>query len=203
MPTQNISDRLHTLTGTYQVIDPRFGRPTCPIELDMGCGKGRFTLALADRHPDRLILGSDIMLGRLRKVAVKADRRGLRNLELLRASNLELAGYQIPDASVRRVHLLCPDPWPKARHRHNRFVTTDFLTRLARILEPDGILHLATDHLPYLDDIRRIVADLPLFCPAPAACDDIRDIKTDFELLWEAEGRTVPHLVFVRAPSPA
>jgi tRNA (guanine-N7-)-methyltransferase len=139
------------------------------------------------------------MLGRLRKVAAKADRRGLRNLELLRANNLELVGYQLPDRSVQRIHLLCPDPWPKARHRHHRFITTDFLTRLARVLSPRGVLHLATDHLPYLDDIQRIVADMPLFHPAPEACDDVRDIKTDFELLWEAEGRSVPHLVFRRA----
>ena len=126
---------IHCLTNNYVTIDPWFGRPPCPIELDMGCGKGRFTLDLAALYPDRLVLGSDVMLGRLRRLARKIDRRGLRNIELLRANSLELVGYQLPDGCIRRLHLLCPDPWPKTRHRGRRLVTTDFLVRVARVLE--------------------------------------------------------------------
>ena len=120
---------LHIITNTYTVLQPLFGRPPMPTELDMGCGKGRFALDLAERFPDRLILGADVMLGRLRKVAKKADRRGLENVELLRANNLELVGYQIPDRSISRAHLLCPDPWPKDKHRNKRLATTDFFSR--------------------------------------------------------------------------
>jgi len=189
---------IHCLTNNYVTIDPWFGRPPCPIELDMGCGKGRFTLDLAALYPDRLVLGSDVMLGRLRRLARKIDRRGLRNIELLRANSLELVGYQLPDGCIRRLHLLCPDPWPKTRHRGRRLVTTDFLVRVARVLEPGGVLHVASDHDPYLDSFLELAAKLDFLASAPDAVADVLALKTDFELLWESQGKTVRHLAFRR-----
>lgn len=191
---------IHILTGTYAVFRPGQGRNTEPAELDLGCGKGRFTLDLAARYPERTVLGADVMLGRLRKVARKAANRNLDNVELLRAANLELLAFQLPPASVRRAHLLCPDPWPKERHRDKRLVTTDFLCRLRRVLVPGGVLHLATDHEPYFVDWQRMLAALPFFVRDDAAIDDVADLKTDFELLWLKQGKPVPHMAFRYQP---
>jgi len=187
---------IHILTNTYAVIDPWFGRPRAPIELDMGCGKGGFLLALAERRPDRLVLGSDVMLGRLRRLARKAERRGLINVELLRAENRELAAFQLPDRCIHRIHILCPDPWPKNRHRGRRLITSEFVGRLARLLIPGGVLHLATDHEPYLDTFQAVLDADARFTPAPETIRDIADIQTDFEKQWLAEGRRVPHLAY-------
>ena len=192
---------IHILTGTYQVIDPRFGQTPAAIELDLGCGKGRFTLELARRYPDRLILGSDVMLGRLRRLDRKAAHRALTNLVLLRAESHELAAYLLPPACLERVHLLCPDPWPKNRHRIKRLVTTDFIGRVSRVLKPGGVLHLSTDHLPYFEDWRRILAAYPAFRAEAAAIADIADVQTDFEIQWRAAGKAVPHLAFRYAPA--
>jgi len=189
---------LHLLSGTYEVIDPWFGRPHCPLEFDMGCGFGRYTLELARRFPDRLVLGSDLHPGRLRKIAARADRRGIGNAEFLYVNNLALVGYLLPDGCVSRLHLLCPDPWPKARHRARRLVTSAFLTRAARILAPGGVLHLATDHEPYLASLQEVVASLPFFRPAPEAIADVLDLQTDFEKIWLHLGKTVPHLAYMR-----
>lgn len=200
---------IHILTGTYQVFSPARGWTASAIELDMGCGKGRLTLELARRYPDRLVLGSDVMLGRLRRIDRKATRAGLENLVLLRADNLDLASYLLPHACIDRIHLLCPDPWPKERHRIKRLVTTDFVGRLARLLKPGGVLHLSTDHLPYLADWRRILAVYPSFREEPQAVADIADIQTEFEVQWRAAGKDVPHLAFrfepaaLPQPSPA
>ena len=185
---------LRVITNTYERLDPWYSREHCPIELDMGCGKGGFLLQLAERFPDRLILGSDVMLGRLRRVQRKVERRCLANVELLRASNLELVGYQLPDSCVTRLHLLCPDPWPKTRHRARRLVTSDFLARVARVLVPGGVLHLSTDHVPYLAVLRQCVESLTLFAAAPGEIADIADIRTDFERKWLEAGKSVPHL---------
>jgi tRNA (guanine-N7-)-methyltransferase len=196
---------IEILTGTYQVIDPTFGRGPVAVELDMGCGKGRFCLELAQRHPERLVLGSDVMLGRLRRVERKAIRRGLDNLVLLRADSLDLASYLLPPGSVDRVHLLCPDPWPKSRHRTRRLVTTDFVARIARILRPGGVLHMSTDFLPYFEDWRRILAAYRTFREDASCMADVADIQTDFEIQWRSAGRDVPHLAFRFQPgvSPA
>ena len=192
---------IEILTGTYQVIDPTRGRASAAIELDMGCGKGRLALELARRYPDRVVLASDVMLGRLRRIDRKATNRGLTNLALLRADNLDLASYLLPHACIDRIHLLCPDPWPKERHRIKRLVTTDFVGRLERLLKPGGVLHMSTDHLPYLADWRRILAVYPSFREDASAIADIADIQTEFEVQWRAAGKDVPHLAFRLCPA--
>ena len=193
---------IEILTGTYQVIDPTRGRAPSALELDMGCGKGRLALELARRYPDRVVLASDVMLGRLRRIDRKATNRGLTNLALLRADNLDLASYLLPHACIDRIHLLCPDPWPKERHRIKRLVTTDFVGRLVRLLKPGGVLHMSTDHVPYLADWRRILALYPCLREAAAAIADIADIQTEFEVQWRAAGKDVPHLAFRLEPRP-
>lgn len=167
----------------------------------MGCGFGRYTLELAKRFSDRLVLGSDLHPGRLRKIAVRAEHRGIANVEFLYVNNLALVGYLLPDGCISRLHLLCPDPWPKARHRARRLVTSAFLTRVARILAPGGVLHLATDHPPYLESLREVAEGLPFFTPAPEAIVDVLDLKTDFEKIWLHLGKQVPHLAYRRTDS--
>lgn len=191
---------LHSLNRTYAVLDPWFGRPPRPIELDMGCGFGRFTLELAARYPERLVLGSDINSVRLRRIVQRAGRRKLDNLEALHVSNLALVAWMLPDACVRRVHLLCPDPWPKTRHRGRRLVTTDFLTRVARVLEPDGVLHMSTDHPPYIETLREVAGGIPCLAPDPGAIADVADLETNFERLWRGKGKDVPHVAYRKRP---
>ena len=163
-------------------------------ELDMGCGKGKFTLALARRYPERLVLGNDVMLGRLRRLDRKVERGGLTNMRLLRASSLEMIAFQLPPQCIDRIHLLCPDPWPKDKHEIKRLVCSDFLCRLRRVLKPGGILHMSTDHVPYFDAWLRFIGQLSWFERADGASDDVADIKTDFEELWLSQGKTVQHV---------
>ena len=160
----------------------------------MGCGKGGFTLQLAGRYPERLVLASDVMIGRLSSMERKIQRLALDNLHLLRASNLALASFQLPPQSIDRIHLLCPDPWPKRHHQVKRLVCSDFINRLTRILKPGGILHLSTDHAPYFENWRKILARFPEFVDAPEGIADISDLKTDFEVQWLAQGIPVQHL---------
>ncbi len=190
---------LHILTNRHQVIDPCLGRDQVGVvELDMGCGKGGFALQLAERHPDRLVLAADLMLGRLRRLQRKVDRRGLTNLELLRASNLELADRQLPPGCIDRVHLLCPDPWPKARHRGKRLVTAGFMARVFRILRPGGIFHFSSDDIDYCRMVEDLLRALSWFDLWPQGIADILDVETDFERLWKGQGRAVQHLSYRR-----
>ena len=180
------------LTNTYQMYEPP-APPSGIVELDMGCGKGGYTLALAERYPDRLILGSDVMLGRLRRIERKIERRGLRNAQLLRAASLQLVSFQLPPQCVDRIHLLCPDPWPKDKHQVKRLVTSDFLCRLPRILKVGGILHASTDHAPYFEEWLRLIGHLDLFEFVFGVVDDMADVKTEFERLWNGQGKEVQH----------
>ncbi len=99
-----------------------FPRPG-PLEVDLGCGDGRFLVALAERFPERNFLGIEKLAGRVEAACRKGARRGLPNVRVLRIETSYAIQYLLPPASVEVVHLLFPDPWPKERHQRRRIVT--------------------------------------------------------------------------------
>jgi len=176
--------------------------PGAICELDMGCGSGSFTAALAGRYPERHILAADVMLGRLRKVVRRLERSGSDNWEVLRVEARMLIGRMLPDASLDRLHLLCPDPWPKGRHRGHRLLASDFTSALHRVLKPDGIFHFSSDDANYCRAVNEVMTASLLFAPAPDGAADLADVKSDFELKWLAEGKRVCHLTWRKLPLP-
>lgn len=186
-----------------------YGRPDflarcagCEVELDMGCGKGTFTTELARRHPERVVLAADVMSGRLRKLVKRNLRDGIGNMVVIKSEARMLIGRLLPDGLVARLHILCPDPWPKGRHRGNRLLSSDFMTQIHRILKPGGVWHFSTDDPAYLEAVRCGVAASGLFREEPSWLADIADIKTDFEMLWSSEGKSVHHHSWVALPLP-
>ena len=186
-----------------------YGRPDflarcadCEVELDMGCGKGTFTTELARRHPERVVLAADVMSGRLRKLVKRNLRDGIDNMVVIKSEARMLIGRLLPDGLVTRLHILCPDPWPKGRHRGNRLLSSDFMTQIHRILKPGGGWHFSTHDPTYLEAVRRGVAASGLFCEDSSQLADIADIKTDFEMLWNSEGKPVHHHAWVAMPLP-
>ena len=191
--------QINILTGTYSHYLPA---PGIPAELDMGCGAGSFTVALAAKYPSRQIIAADVMLGRLRKVVKKAERAGLENLSVLRVEARYLIGMMLPDASLDRIHLLCPDPWPKNRHRGNRLLCSDFTTQLHRVLKADGIFHFSSDDEYYCDAVNRVMAQSGLFAACQEAIADLACVQSDFEKRWLAEGKMVHHRAWKKLPLP-
>jgi tRNA (guanine-N7-)-methyltransferase len=186
---------IRILTGEYCVWEAPRDRQ---VELDLGCGAGGFLVQLAARYPARWVVGADVMLGRLRKAEKRCRRAGLANVELLRVSAWPLVACHLPDACLDRVHVLCPDPWPKRRHQGNRLLTSEFLGRLAIKLKPGGLLHLATDDAAYLEFMQAAIRGLPGYAPAPAGVADLWDLQTDFERGFAAARIPVTHLAFAR-----
>lgn len=170
-------------------LEALFGRPA-PVEMDLGCGKGRFLLAHAAAHPDLNLLGTDIQVGRLQKVRTRAERAGLANIRLLHTDTAYALEYLLPRDSIRTFFLFFPDPWPKRKHHRRRIVQPEFLTLIHRTLERGGILHIATDHESYFEHIHRIVHDDPRFTRADPF-EPPADEKTDFEVLFTAKGMKV------------
>ena len=167
------------------------------VELDLGCGSGGFSINLASHNPETLVLAADVMLGRLRKVEKLGKRAGLNNLELLRVEGRHLTGRILPDACLDRIHILCPDPWPKHKHKGNRLMSSEFMMSLRRILKPDGVLHFATDDPRYMNATLGNIAASGLFEQLPdSALADVSGYKTEFEMDGLAVGRTVPHVAF-------
>ena len=168
------------------------------VELDLGCGKGSFTTRLGEKFPSRTIFAADVMIGRLRKLTKRNLRQGVENIIPLRVEARHLLGCLVPDNTFDRVHLLCPDPWPKDRHRGNRLLCSNFLTHLHRVLKKDGCFHFSTDDVYYFESAKKIIAASQLFTEDNSRLDDIREIKSDFELRWNEQGLQVNHICWVK-----
>ena len=194
--SRELDEILEIYTNRWVRIEPDFGDRF--VEIDLGCGKGGFLLQLAERYPERQIIGVDVMIGRLRRVAKKIRNRGLDNAMLWRCGGAELSSYLLPDNSIDRIHILNPDPWPKEKHRARRLVQSEFLGRLRSKLKIGGVLHLSTDDAPYFAFMGDAIRELPFYESDPEAIADIEDLKTDFELEYLAEGKPVPHVAFRR-----
>ena len=191
------------LSGVYELPKEILaGSDSRMIELDMGCGKGSFTTELARRHPERIILAADMLSGRLRKLVKRNQREGVENMRVLKAEARMLIARLLPDRALDRLHILCPDPWPKDRHSGNRLLSSNFMTHIHRVLKDDGVWHFSTDDLEYLASVRQAVKASQLFTDIPERLSDIADVKTDFEVMWNAEGKEVYHHAWVKLPLP-
>lgn len=160
-----------------------FSRQERPFEIDLGCGKGRFLLARSCKFPEINFLGIDRQLGRITRIDRKAQRAGLHNVRLLRLDGYYTITFLVPPVSVDTYYVFYPDPWPKGKHHHNRLFNEPFMDAIARTLKPGGKIHAATDHLPYFEQIYKLLkADsrfevTETFVPS-------EDETSDFELMF-------------------
>lgn len=176
----------------FRRLDPDavFATPG-PLEIDLGCGDGSFLLAMAERFPERRFLGVERLLGRVRKVSRRARRSGLENLRLLRLESRYTVEWLLPPGSVSRFHLLCPDPWPKARHHRRRLFQREFLEAAGRALEPNGEFLFKTDHPGYFEWAEEVAGEIDGLERLDWPEEAFFYPKTDFQVQWEAQGRTL------------
>jgi len=169
-----------------------------PLEVDVGCGKGRFLAARAASQRDANFIGMDHQLSRIRRTDRKLVRAGLNNARLLRVEASYALHWLIPGGSVRAYYILFPDPWPKRRHHRRRLFSPDFLDDMDRTLAPDGVMHAATDDADYFEAIGKLfAADARYAGTEPFLPTD--EERTDFELLFTGKGKKVYRCSFRRA----
>lgn len=172
--------------------DEIFPNPDRPLEVDLGCGDGTFLTGMATEHPGRDFLGVERLMGRVVKTGKRIDRAGLTNARILRLESAYCVGWLLPTAGVSRLHLLCPDPWPKKRHHKNRLINNpEFLDGLERVLPPGGEFLLKTDHEEYFENALESFAARPAFVREEWPDDAFFYPMTDFEKQWLAEGRDI------------
>ncbi len=174
--------------------------PARPLEVDCGCGKGRFLLARAAAQPDVQFLGIDRMLGRTQKLDRKIVRAGLANVKLLRMEAFFSLQQLLPPHRVRTIYIFFPDPWPKRRHHRRRLFGPEFLEVLWTRLETGGTVQVATDHLDYFADMRKCLAADARFREVPHQVRQA-DEQTDFELYYRGHGLPVGECAFEALPA--
>lgn len=120
------------------------------VSLEIGFGGGEHLIAWARAHPCEGFVGAESFLNGMGKMLVHLDEAKLSNVRLFAGDARRLVAA-LADASLARVFLLFPDPWPKKRHWKRRYVQDETLAELARVLEPGGVLRIASDIAPYIE----------------------------------------------------
>ncbi len=180
-----------------------FARPLQGVVLEIGFGGGEHLAHLARTHAATGYLGVEPFLNGVAKLLRAVELGGLGNIRLLRGDAREVLAA-LPGASLERVYLLYPDPWPKRRQRKRRIVDLPFLAAVTRVLRPGGELRFATDIDDYAGwTLARIATEGSLHWLAEAADDWRRPwpdwLPTRYEQKALREGR-VPGYFRFRKP---
>jgi tRNA (guanine-N7-)-methyltransferase len=115
-----------------------------PTILELACGRGEYTLALAKMFPDKSFIGIDYQGERLWFGSKKAQKEKLSNVRFLRIYVEELLEYFKPN-SINEIWITFPDPFPKKRHTKKRLTFERFLAIYKKVLKPKGVVRLKTD----------------------------------------------------------
>jgi len=143
-------------------LEQIFGR-TAPVVLEIGFGNGDSLVQLANDDPSSDFLGIEVHDPGIGHCMIAARAAAVENLKIIAHDAIEVLEQQIAAASLARINLYFPDPWPKARHHKRRIVQPSFLELCASRLQSKGSLHIATDWENYAEHIDEVLAESPLF----------------------------------------
>ena len=160
-------------------IDPRALKPEASeVWLEIGFGGGEHMAAQAGKRPDVLILGAEPFLNGAASALRHIDEARLDNVRLHIGDAREVV-TALPDASLDRIFILFPDPWPKARHNKRRLVQSATIVEWARVLKPGGRLRFATDWADYGEWALERFQKNPAFDWTAQCADDWRNPPAD------------------------
>lgn len=189
------------------VIEPKWGEPSKlpgtwgnKVILELGCGKGHYTLGLARLDPEVTVVGIDIKGARMWHGASIAEEENIKNARFLRTKIEELANY-FEEGEVDEIWVTFPDPHPRKGRARRRLTSPRFLSIYKRLLRPGGKLHLKTDDPSLFDysletvqeenwKLEESISDVH----GTDADAVLKDIRTHYEERFIKDGRKIHYL---------
>ncbi len=178
---------------------------TAPMVLEIGCGMGETTAAIAAAHPEIDFLGCEVFAAGVGALCRRIKDLSLSNIRIARHDAVEVVRDMIAPDSLAGIHVFFPDPWRKARHHKRRLIQPPFVHLLAQKLIPGGYIHCATDWEDYAEQMLAVLQGEPLlknlngtgYAPVQAnpLCERPR---TKFQARGEGLGYGIWDLVFTR-----
>lgn len=173
-----------------------------PIVLELGCGKGEYTVGLAKLFPEKNFVGVDIKGARMWTGAKQSMEEGLSNVAFLR-THIELIDEFFKQGEVSEIWITFPDPQMKKTSK--RMTSTRFMKLYRKILEPNGLIHLKSDSnfmFTYTDEMVK-ANSLPIFAHTTDLYadklfegDKILNIQTFYEQQWLSRGLAIKYIQF-------
>jgi tRNA (guanine-N7-)-methyltransferase len=186
---------------------------TNPVVLEIGCGMGETTAAIAQACPNINFLGIEVYNAGVATLLQRIEAMSLSNLRLIQHDAVVILQDMIPELSLAGAHIYCPDPWPKARHLKRRLIQTPFVDSLAKHLLPNAYIHCATDVQDYaiqmldvlsnnceLHNLSTIPADKGFYSPKNPF---VSRPTTKFEARGQRLGHGMWDVVFIKSPANA
>ena len=173
-----------------------------PLVVELGCGKGEYSLGLSRKYPDKNFLGVDVKGARMWKGASDANNEGIPNVAFLR-TRIEFIEYCFAKREIDEIWITFPDPQIKKKRAKNRLTHPVFLDRYSNILQDNGLIHLKTDsqflhgytlgivegHQHHLEDAEHDIYNAVLK-------RENMEIKTHYEKLFLAKNMPISYLRF-------
>lgn len=173
-----------------------------PIVLELGCGKGEYTVGLATRFPEKNFIGVDIKGARMWRGAKTANEQKLGNTAFLR-TRIEFINSFFVEDEVDEIWITFPDPHVGGRNSNKRLTSPFYLNSYRPILKNNGIVHLKTDNtelynftckLATLNELEVLYSTSDLY--SENLPDDILSIRTHYEQLFLKEGLNIKYISF-------
>lgn len=189
-----------TIRGKWQSTYFKNDRP---ITVELACGRGEYSVALAARFPDRNYIGVDIKGDRIWKGSTLAVEQKLSNIGFLRTNILNVESF-FEENEVDEIWITFPDPRPKKRDIKRRLTNSRYLDRYKKILRPGGFIRLKTDNTGLfqfsLEELqsRNDIDDLQFTDNVyeSALRPECFDIKTRYEEMFASQGEKIKYLRF-------
>lgn len=193
---------LETAAESPQLLswEQHFGREA-PRILEIGFGMGDVLIASAKATPERDFVGVEVHPPGVGRCLAQAKSHGLTNIKVFRDDFMTVLP-SLPLGSFDEIWVLFPDPWPKKRHQKRRLIQPPFVTQLAPLLKPNGLLRLATDWEDYAEQMLTVMEATPQFKNTTAlgsfAPPNTQRLKSKFQQRGERLGHQIWDLVYLR-----
>lgn len=194
---EDIRNNDYELKGKWNT---EFFKNDNPVVLELGCGKGEYTVGLAEMFPNKNFIGVDIKGARMHTGATLVQEKGITNAGFLR-TRIEFIDSFFAKNEVSEIWLTFPDPQMKKPTK--RLTSSGFIAKYSKFLKPEGLLHLKTDsqflytytdELIKLNGINCLVNQTDLYNNGYA--DEILSLKTFYESQWLAKGISIKYIQF-------
>ena len=189
----------HPLKGRWHAD---FFHNNNPIVLELGCGKGEYTVALAERNPDKNFIGVDIKGARMWRGAKTATENGMTNVGFLRA-RIEFITSLFAPGEVSEIWITFPDPQLKSRRAKKRLTSPIFLEYYAQLLSTDGWINLKTDSQHLYNYTQAVISQFDLQCEVAnndiygsGYADEVLSVKTAYETVYLQRGLPITYTRF-------
>jgi tRNA (guanine-N7-)-methyltransferase len=200
----------HLFQPRYQELIPEFRMRSAwgkeffgndqPVILELGCGKGEYTVALAKHYPEKNFIGIDIKGARLWRGSKTVAEEEMKNAAFIRTHANNLPHLFAP-GEVNEIWITFPDPQPK--HERKRLTAPAFIDRYRKVLVGGGVIHLKTDDVPFYEYTLEVIRETGLHLQwktedlyGSGTVHDVATVQTYYEKIWLGQKKPIMYVRF-------